>query len=314
MRPQFLLSRFVKLKMSRITESLLLMLPVFNDMVSKNLSLTYLLDGKLVTGYLVLFVFTGIVSGPPSVSSINRVNNPTNNLTSLSYTVTFDKSVSGVDVTDFTLTSTGTSAATIISVLGSGAVYTVTLNSVSGDGTIRLDLNNSGTAIADLEGRYILSGFNSGEVYTIDNIPPTVAITSNKMALKAGETATLTFTFSEAVTGFIASDVVVTNGTLGTLTGSASPYTISFTPTVNFEGTASVSLASTTFEDLAGNANTDGADSDNTISLTLDTKVPTIVSVTPSFGANLNSVEDNTNQTVEVTTTNIEDGQIVGLH
>ena len=56
---------------------------------------------------------------------------------------------------------------------------------------------------------------------SIDTLAPTLAITSSTAALKAGQTATITFTFSEAPTGFAASDVTTTGGTLGTPTVSS---------------------------------------------------------------------------------------------
>jgi hypothetical protein len=55
--------------------------------------------------------------------------------TTVSYTVTFSESVTGVDASDFTLTATGNASGTIASVTGSGATYTVTINTLGGDGT-----------------------------------------------------------------------------------------------------------------------------------------------------------------------------------
>jgi len=40
-----------------------LVLPVFNELANKQLALSYLLDLKLVTGYLVLFLVTGLIAG-----------------------------------------------------------------------------------------------------------------------------------------------------------------------------------------------------------------------------------------------------------
>jgi putative ABC transport system permease protein len=40
-----------------------LMLPVFNNLANKALALSYLLDAKLVTGYIVLFLVTGFLAG-----------------------------------------------------------------------------------------------------------------------------------------------------------------------------------------------------------------------------------------------------------
>ncbi len=40
-----------------------LLLPIFNDLINKSLSLTYLMDAKLVAIYLVLLIVTGILTG-----------------------------------------------------------------------------------------------------------------------------------------------------------------------------------------------------------------------------------------------------------
>ncbi|WP_219614958.1 Ig-like domain-containing protein, partial [Vibrio parahaemolyticus] len=55
---------------------------------------------------------------------------------------------------------------------------------------------------------------------TLDTVLPTVSITSTSDALKAGETATLTFTLSESATGFAEADVTVAGGTLSNFAGS----------------------------------------------------------------------------------------------
>ncbi|MEB6672492.1 Ig-like domain-containing protein, partial [Acinetobacter pittii] len=52
---------------------------------------------------------------------------------------------------------------------------------------------------------------------TVDATAPTLAISADDLALAAGETANITFTFSEAVTGFDASDVTLAGGTLAGL-------------------------------------------------------------------------------------------------
>ena len=54
----------------------------------------------------------------------------------------------------------------------------MTVNGATGDGTMRLDLNPSGTGIASLAGVAIASGFTGGATYSLDDTPPVVAITS----------------------------------------------------------------------------------------------------------------------------------------
>ena len=103
----------------------------------------------------------------PTTTSITRgdVNNPTN-AASVSFNVTFSEPVSGVDSSDFLLTPTGVTGASITSVTGVGETYFVNVNTGSGDGSIDVDLKNSNN-IMDLAGNAVSGGFTSGEVYDI---------------------------------------------------------------------------------------------------------------------------------------------------
>ena len=81
-----------------------------------------------------------------SVSSIVNVNASPTNSSQVAYTVTFANSVTGVDAADFALTTSGVSGAFISGVSGSGRSYTVSINTGSGNGSIRLDFTGtSGT-------------------------------------------------------------------------------------------------------------------------------------------------------------------------
>jgi uncharacterized delta-60 repeat protein len=108
-----------------------------------------------------------------------------------------------------------------------------------------------------------------------DTTPPTIAISSNKTALKAGDTALITFTLSEPATDFVVSDVVVSGGTLSNFSGSGTNYTAIFTPAANSTAAGSVSVGNFKFSDAAGNANEDAADANNKTSFTVDTIPPT---------------------------------------
>ena len=78
-----------------------------------------------------------------TVSSITKVNSSPTNASSVNYTVTFAQSVTGVDVADFTLTTSGVTGAAVSNVSGSGTTYTVTINTGTGNGTIRLDFTGT---------------------------------------------------------------------------------------------------------------------------------------------------------------------------
>ncbi len=135
------------------------------DAAGNNATLTLVAPGAANSlGNNKAIVVDGIA---PTVTSINRVNSDPTNATSVDYTVTFSESVTGVGISDFSLTSTGTASGTISSITGSGTTYTITVNSVNATGTLRLDLKASGTGITDGPGNSISGGYTSGQTYTI---------------------------------------------------------------------------------------------------------------------------------------------------
>jgi hypothetical protein len=112
-------------------------------------------------------------SAPTVVSSMRVDLNPTTVASSVDFVVTFSEAVTGVDVADFSLTTTGSISGAVISgVSGSGTTYIVTVSAGSGDGTIRLDVADNDSIVDasanPLGGSGAGNGaFTSGEAYTI---------------------------------------------------------------------------------------------------------------------------------------------------
>jgi hypothetical protein len=155
-------------------------------------------------GFLDVFLH-GNDFTPPQVISITRAGADPTSAASVDFTVTFSESVAGVDGDDFSLFTNGVSGTAISGVSGAGATRTITVNTGSGDGTIRLDLLDDDT-ITDLLG-YVLGGTGpdngnfSGEEYTVDKTIP--IITSDG----GGDTASLSIPEnSTAVTTVTAMD------------------------------------------------------------------------------------------------------------
>jgi hypothetical protein len=174
------------------------------------------------------------ISGPgaaPTVSSVVRANASPTDAAHVDYTVTFSEKVSGVNLSDFTLTTTGVSGAEINGVSGSGSTYTVTVNTGSGDGTIRLDVLDD-NSILDAVGSPLNGGFTSGQVYTIEkNVPSVISITRANSNPTDALSVDYTILFSEPVTGVDGSDfTLTTTGVSGTgingVSGSDSTYTV----------------------------------------------------------------------------------------
>ncbi|MDD4983735.1 MAG: Ig-like domain-containing protein [Candidatus ainarchaeum sp.] len=109
-----------------------------------------------------------------------------------------------------------------------------------------------------------------------DTNNPTVAITMSDYALKAGETATVTFTFSEAPTGFAVGDINSPSGAISGLSGTT-VYTATFTPTVSTTDATNVITVGTDWTDAAGNAPGVSTTSSN---YAVDTLLPTVSSAT----------------------------------
>ena len=90
--------------------------------------------------------------------------------------------------------------------------------------------------------------------WVIDLTAPTVAITSTATSPTSTSPIPVTVTFSEAVTGFVSSDVTVTNGSITNFSGSGATYTFSVTPSAN--GTVTVNVPANVAVDAVNNGNT----------------------------------------------------------
>ena len=88
---------------------------------------------------------------PPTVLAIRRLDAETTGENFFRYEVEFSERVSGVDVTDFSVVSTGGASATVAEVVGGGHLYHVTLSHGSGDGTVTLEVIDDDT-IEDFAG------------------------------------------------------------------------------------------------------------------------------------------------------------------
>ncbi|MBU0618482.1 MAG: LamG domain-containing protein, partial [Planctomycetes bacterium] len=168
----------------------------------------------------------------PVVLSIARADPDPTNASSADYAVTFTEDVTGVDVSDFALTTTGLSGTSVSSVMpDSASVYTVTVNTGAGDGTLRLDLDDddsiTSTATGDpLGGTGNDNGDFTGETYTIDRTGPQ-ADAINRLDANPTDVAQVDFIvkFDEPVDGVGTDDFSTsTTGSLaGTSVDSVSP-------------------------------------------------------------------------------------------
>jgi len=120
-------------------------------------------------------VDTSIVdTTPPTISSLVRAGTNPTTASTVDYTVTFSEPVTGVDASDFSLSTTGSiSGESIANVSGSDTTYTVTVNTGTGTGTLGLGIPFTAT-INDLAGNPLGNlPYTNGEVYTIGTVVST---------------------------------------------------------------------------------------------------------------------------------------------
>ncbi|EPN8460490.1 Ig-like domain-containing protein [Vibrio cidicii] len=197
------------------------------------------------------------------------------------YTFTFSESVTGFTVDDITVS--GGTKGTFSAV--SGTVYTLVVTPTA-NSTSNLTVDVAANVATDTAGNPNSAATQSVQV--VDTALPSIGISSDKTALKVGETATLTFTLSESATDFAEADVTVVGGTLSNFAGSGTSYTATFTPTADTTSTATINVAANTFTDAAGNGNTAATQQ----SISVDTQTPSGHSV--AFGDTLYSNAEKT--------------------
>src|SRR5690606_6774105 len=110
-------------------------------------------------------VYIPVDSEPTQVTSISVVGIPLTTATSVSFNVLFSKTAKNVSSDDFILTTAGATG-TISSVSGSGSSYTVAVNGISGEGTVRLDLKG-GTNIANANDFTGTTAYSLGQPHTV---------------------------------------------------------------------------------------------------------------------------------------------------
>ena len=191
---------------------------------------------------------TGVLveSQGPSVASISLIDSATSNAASVQYTVVFDEAVSGVDTSDFILAGSGVTG-NIAGISGSGTTFTVTVDTVSGNGTLRLDVNPSNTGIQNFAGKPLLSGYTSGASYQIDQSGPSVSsvtIPADRSYLE-GDVLAFTVNFNESATVSGAPSLALTLDTGGTV----------YADYVSGSGTSALVFAYTV---VSGNADANG--------------------------------------------------------
>jgi hypothetical protein len=190
--------------------------------------------GSAATSPLYSVDSTAPQTNSRSVGSPGQVNSRVNEGDVINFTVYMDKSnmvmdtSGGLPTLSFTIGTTVVQASYASSTTSSLLFnYTVLAGQTDTDG-ITLNANGvsyNGAVYKDSYGNLasiVYPAWTVGSIQ-VDTTAPTLAITSSRTAILAGQTATITFTFSEDIgTSFVIGDIVATNGVLSGFTGSNS--------------------------------------------------------------------------------------------
>ncbi|MFB2669977.1 putative Ig domain-containing protein [Shewanella xiamenensis] len=234
------------------TSALALNSGTIRDAASNNATLTLATPGAANSlGANKALVVDGVT---PSVTSTAPSGGAVSTDTSVDFTVNFSESVSNISTDDFALGTTGGATGTVASVSAtSGSSVTVTVSGITGNGTIKLNLNGA-TNISDAAGNVGPAAYTSGSAHTV--AIPTVPDAPTIGTATAGD-GQVSVAFSapgnnggSAITGY----TVTSNPGGFTNTGASSPilitgltngtaYTFTVTAT-NGIGTGTASAAS----------------------------------------------------------------------
>ncbi|HET6576381.1 MAG TPA: choice-of-anchor Q domain-containing protein [Fimbriiglobus sp.] len=194
---------------------------------------------------------------PPAVVSITTPTVSPTNATDLTFTVTFNQNLTGLSATNFKLTTTGGVTGTVGTVTGSGRTWTVSVNTIAGTGTLRLDLSSAAGVTPGVR----VVPFTGGQVVTIDQTPPTVqTITLLDPDPVTTPTARFQVTFSEPVTALTINNLAltatgtVTGASIDDVSGAGADWTVTVTVGTGNGTVALVVDNSTGVADAAGNA------------------------------------------------------------
>jgi len=207
-----------------------------------------------------------ITSTTPGVSSGSTTNN-----TSIALTFTASESITGFQAVDISF-----NRGTLTSFGGGGSVYTATFTQ-AGQGVYIINVPVGAYTDAAGNSNADATTFN----WTYDSVSPTMTITSNIASGSTSNNASipLTFTASEAITGFQAGDISFNRGSLTSFDGSGSVYTATFTQAG--QGAYIINVPVGAYTDAVGNSNAAAT----TFNWTYDSVSPTM-SITSTISNN----------------------------
>jgi hypothetical protein len=184
----------------------------------------------------------------------------------INFTIELDEPVTNFSASSIDVSSSAGDTLTI-TLTGSGSEYNAAVTGMTRQSTITAEVIAG--AVQDVAGNTSLASTSTDNQVTFDNASP--AVTVNQAAGQSDPTlnSPINFTaiFSESVTGFENSDVVI-SGTAGAdaavVTGSGDTYNIAVSG-MKFTGDVNVSIPANAAFDAAGNATLHSTSTDNKV-------------------------------------------------
>jgi methionine-rich copper-binding protein CopC len=287
------------------------------------LSITYSASGsssetlnlQASSGSLTTATSSQLTSSDTTAPTVSSVSVPADGTygagQTLSFTVNTTEAITVTGTPQIALTIGGaTEQATYASGSGSTALvfsYTVQAGDVDADGiAVASSIAASGGTLKDGAGNDLILTLNSvgsTSAVLVEATAPTVSILNAPSIVNSTSAFSVTFEFSENVTGFAVGDITVTNGTASNFVAvDGNTYTADITPDAG--GNVAIDVLANVAQDAAGNYNTAATQA----SVTYDATAPTVSSVSvPSDGTYIAgqtlSLTVNTSEAVTVDTT-----------
>uniref|UniRef100_UPI0040473EFD T9SS type B sorting domain-containing protein n=2 Tax=Roseivirga sp. TaxID=1964215 RepID=UPI0040473EFD len=224
-----------------------------------------------------------IIAAPVVTSVILPANNTYKIGDVLDFVVNFTLPVTTNGVPSIPVTiGTSTKTANLKTTVTNSATAVFSYNVIEGDLdtdgiAVGTAISLNGGTVKDQFGTDALTALNNigaGANVKVDGIRAVPTITTSAVPLVKGAFS-VTFEYSEAVSGFTVDDITVANGTAGNFINVAAgtKWTADITPTA--DGTVTVSLAAGVANDIPGNASAAGT----AINREFDGTAPTVVSI-----------------------------------
>ena len=218
--------------------------PTTQGLVSINVLANMCIDGASNQNTASNTLTPTFDSANPSVTISSTSSDPTN-VSPIPVTFTFSETVTGFTIADISVTN-GT-AGNFVAL--SGTVYTADITPTS-QGVVSINVLANMCA----DGASNQNTASSSFTRTFDNVAPTVVISTTASDPTAISPIPVTITFSETVTGFTISDLIIGNGTASNFIAvSGIIYTVDIIPTA--QGMVTVDINSATCSDNATNQN-----------------------------------------------------------